>query len=67
MSTTTRVTTTRILDTDEAYGEYDRDAIANEYRDAIQALLPPWGRRFVKQAGPNAAMTAWSAGAASKS
>jgi len=43
------------------------DAIAHEYRDAIQALLPPWGRRFVKQAGPNAAMTAWSAGAASKS
>jgi hypothetical protein len=47
MSTTTRVTTTRILDTDEAYGEYDRDAIAHQYRDAIQALLPPWGRRFV--------------------
>jgi hypothetical protein len=41
------VTTTRILDTDEAYGEYDRDAIAHEYRDAIRALLPPWGRRFV--------------------
>lgn len=44
MTTTTRITQTHILDTDEAYGEhyaeYDRDAIAIEYRDQIQALLP---------------------------
>lgn len=44
MTTTTRVTTTTILDTDEAYGEYyadyDRGAVAVEYRDALQALLP---------------------------